>query len=362
MKRLLIILLCAILLIQAAPVSAMEYLNNSGSPGEIVSVTFTLLDNPGKATLVTLELVYDHSALELVPNEDFQRDKKAGLQLQYLSELMLTAQFRIRENAASGEYIVELNTAEALDANRNDVKGPVFDNQSVSISSSFESEEIIKTSNTETVYLFDLTEQDIISIVGKLLQEAPGWTKETAPQTLSEFPLLPTENIRNEIIQLEIERKHPEYIIKNVESNIRIDNLWLYFDVNSYSLSFSCDYNDRLKQFKTTFSTKGIGKSFTIDTNVYPESITPFFENRTELGLSYCFSFKNINKLPQIDYDQTYTVCIFDSYNIGIDDGTIWAWFLEDSIEFSIQSMDHNTGAYLQYDILTGQLIGINTW
>ncbi len=69
-----------------------------------------------------------------MPNQDFRHDKKAGVQLQYISAgWTLTAEFRILENIAYGEYTVALVTVEAVDADLRDVQGPVFDTQRITL-------------------------------------------------------------------------------------------------------------------------------------------------------------------------------------------------------------------------------------
>ncbi len=136
MKRLFILVLCAALFVQLLPAFA-ESMPAAGDPGDVVSVTFTLLENPGGATIATVELIYDHSVLELVPNQDFKHDKKAGLPLQFFTPGMsLTASFRILEGASPGEYAVTLETADALREDYSDAPALVFDRQSVCVSPS----------------------------------------------------------------------------------------------------------------------------------------------------------------------------------------------------------------------------------
>ena len=76
--------------------------------GETVEVEFTVLEDTGAVFAATVELMYDHEALELTPNRIFDSDRKI-----FLYGTLLRASFRIRENAAPGEYPVTLKILEA---------------------------------------------------------------------------------------------------------------------------------------------------------------------------------------------------------------------------------------------------------
>ena len=78
--------------------------------GETVEVEFTVLEDTGAVFAATVELMYDHEALELTPNRIFDSDRKI-----FLYGTLLRASFRIRENAAPGEYPVTLKILEASD-------------------------------------------------------------------------------------------------------------------------------------------------------------------------------------------------------------------------------------------------------
>ena len=75
----------------------------SAVAGETVEVEFTVLEDTGAVFAATVELQYDRKALELVPNRIFDEDIKM-----YMYGLSLRASFRIRENAAPGDYPVTL--------------------------------------------------------------------------------------------------------------------------------------------------------------------------------------------------------------------------------------------------------------
>ncbi len=76
--------------------------------GETVEVEFAVLEDTGAVFAATVELMYDHEALELTPNRIFDSDRKI-----FLYGTLLRASFRIRENAAPGDYPVTLKIVEA---------------------------------------------------------------------------------------------------------------------------------------------------------------------------------------------------------------------------------------------------------
>ena len=76
--------------------------------GETVEVEFTVLEDTEAIFMAKLELQYDHEALELIPNRSFEGDIKW-----YTFGMPLQPTFRIRENAAPGDYPVTLKILEA---------------------------------------------------------------------------------------------------------------------------------------------------------------------------------------------------------------------------------------------------------
>ena len=76
--------------------------------GETVEVEFTVLEDTEAIFMAKLELLYNHEALELIPNRSFDGDIKW-----YTFGMPLQPTFRIRENAAPGDYPVTLKILEA---------------------------------------------------------------------------------------------------------------------------------------------------------------------------------------------------------------------------------------------------------
>ncbi len=101
MKKLLALALAMLMLTGAVNAPAAE-------AGETVTLEFTVLKDTGEIYAATVELMYDHEALELAPNRIFDSDKKI-----FIYGTLLRASFRIRENAAPGDYPVTLKILDA---------------------------------------------------------------------------------------------------------------------------------------------------------------------------------------------------------------------------------------------------------
>lgn len=83
-------------------------------PGEEVTVTLTVDANPSIAVAATMNIEYDHAALELIPNNSVQNDSTFLLDLNGIAEgTAISITFRVLPEALGGEYPVSLRLKEA---------------------------------------------------------------------------------------------------------------------------------------------------------------------------------------------------------------------------------------------------------
>ncbi len=143
--------------------------------GETVTVGFSVLEDTGEILLAKLELQYDHEALELVSNQGNDGDIKW-----YTQGVPLHPAFRIRENAAPGEYPVTLKILETMAPMGETILSPenalVFSEEYVTVE---------RPSVEVPVYYYDaatgeLLETETVSLpvgwTGKVTGNAPeGW-------------------------------------------------------------------------------------------------------------------------------------------------------------------------------------------
>ena len=83
-------------------------------PGEEVTVTLSVTENPSQAVAATLFLQYDHAALALIPSNTVQNDSTFLLDLNGIAVgTPIAVSFRALTGAAAGDYAVTLELKEA---------------------------------------------------------------------------------------------------------------------------------------------------------------------------------------------------------------------------------------------------------
>ena len=157
--------------------------------GETVEVEFTVLEDTGAVFAATVELQYDRKALELVPNRIFDGDRKI-----FTYGMLLRASFRIRENAAPGDYPVTLKILDASDSSGLPVLSPetvlVFSEEHIKVERPPVEVPVYYIDAATGALLKTETKKFSAGQIAMVMAEAPeGWTVngvQTIPVTVSE--------------------------------------------------------------------------------------------------------------------------------------------------------------------------------
>lgn len=96
-------------------------------PGDSIEVTFTLLENPGKAVAATMQLEYDHRVMELIPDNVAQNDGTFLLDMNGIAEgTTVTVGFQTLPDIPADVYEIRLIVTQAGDIDENFITDMVF--------------------------------------------------------------------------------------------------------------------------------------------------------------------------------------------------------------------------------------------
>ncbi len=140
-------------------------------PDDIINAEFSVLSNSNRAVGAIIQLAYDHTALELIPDLDFQNEKGQAV----LTDLKgitvgekVNATFKILNNAHDGEYEVTINVLEAVDINEKKVDDLNFSSLVFTV----------KTKDSPIMTLFNMPSDDFISLEEKMIDTSLLWTRD----------------------------------------------------------------------------------------------------------------------------------------------------------------------------------------